>query len=234
MPEIVFFRSLAIAIRNWFTSILIVSAIVGCGCRGPERALPAPSDSQYKKIETMIERSLYPNIDVLAPDKKRQLTQVRELNVLATLGYFYRTSRGFYMPTERARKLSKHDDWPPMIGGPFKYRFNDNDHISLRIGSYSVLKLTSAAHYEGAPCGGFGDEADAYGFIGKLSLNALGRALLEKHLLYTRLNASSPIRQWDGHRPVHDIWSDNPEDVDTGYQDTISHGEYVTLKSALI
>ncbi len=208
-------------------------ASAGCGCSTPKRALPATSDPQYKKVETMIEHSLYPEIFVFAPTRKRQSLQNRELPVLAALGYFHR-SQGFFMPTAYARRISKHDGWPPLLGGPFKFRFNDDDHIGFRIGTYSVLKLNLAAHYDGAPCGAYGGERDVYGFTATLSLNALGRALLAKHLLYTRLNASSPIRRWDGHRAVHDVWSDDPFDERNGYQDVVSAGEHVDLKSSFL
>ena len=105
-------------------------------------------------------------------------------------------------------------------------------HISFIIGTYKILKLIDAKHFEGPPCGSFGNEHDTYNFASSVNLNDLGRHLLEKKLLFTRYSNRSSLVLWDGRHTIENVWSDAITDEKSGYQYVVDD-ETLNFKSSL-
>ena len=191
--------------------------------------MPSIDDPQYTKIERLIERTLHPYVTLDAVSAKGSSAELREL---VRLGYLRRASEG-YFPTAYARKVAVYDTWPTELGGPFHLMYENGEYITFTIGTYSVRKLTSVAHFDGAPCGAYGDERDEYGFKGTLKLNRLGLQLLHSRLLYTKPENSVGLVMWDGRRSVDDIWSNSSNGGSDDYKYVRSRGETVNFKSTL-
>jgi hypothetical protein len=196
----------------------------GCGCEPPTHPLPPVGDAKYVEIEQRIERTLHPSVILNALDVNKDPDQVREF---VELGYFRRTGRGLF-PTATGRKKADEDTWP---SSP-REDVGEDSYLEYRIGSYAVSKLTSSEYYGHDWCGRYSSAFEQYGFVATLRLNSLGRALLTKHLLYTRANASSPPQLWDGKRPVNDVWENGDPDDAGNYKNVISAGNTVQLKAS--
>lgn len=182
----------------------------GCGCPPIEQPLPAPNDPKYAEIERLIERTAHPYVVLRAKYTKQS---AREFRDFLFLGYLYK-SRGYYYPTKVGRQHASFLNWASDFHEPFEKEANN--FIQFTIGTYSVTKLTRAAAYTNELCTGFGSQHDEYGFTGVVKLDALGRRLLQDHLLYVKTR-SKKVTLWNGRTPVNDLWS-NPGNGDPDYR----------------
>ena len=210
------------------TSLLLLFSITACACRSPERELPTPQDAKYAQIEQMIEQTLHPEIRVFAA---RLSERSPEVITLESLGYLQETSQGI-RPSAFGRKIALLDNWPGATPNSSN-AYNEEKFIIFSIGTYNVYRLLSAAHYDGAPCGAYGEERDEYQFIANVSLNRLGQSLLRKRLLFAEYYAPTSVRRWDGQHPLEGLWSDNAEDKTPNHKYADNRGEFLDLASAI-